>query len=363
MNKMINNTIKTFRIEDEMASKFTLEENSVVEKLCKTVEMLRDELLIPRTSTSTYDFRPLLSKRLDTNGGGAEINKIQCQGSVRPVVGIDSTCLTFAESRNGVLLAARATEVVKEGSETYVERVGPLLVYINEETIKPLKKELLMSWRASKLAAVDPRYSKQIVMNLLERWLLWKASIRQRDSMVLVDGSLRESCIEPKGFPIKKILKEAEGNGNTVLGISKRSKLFKWCFEDLIHLVDSRPPVATEVNRAKYFLKNVLGKVYFAILSTDGLPIRVDIPHSQDPIESLNELCTNDDVASGYPETLRQAHIFSKLCKMERIGLKSCIPQFDAKLVLSARERDILFGAFNRRSGDWVTCDADNRQG
>jgi hypothetical protein len=363
MNKMINNTIKTFRIEEEMASGSTLIEKGVVEKLINTVEMLREELLIPRTSSSTYDFRPLLSKRLNTIGGGARIDEIERRGRERAVVGIDSTCLTMAESRNGILLATRATAVVKEGAETFVERIGPLLVYISEDTISDLKKELFMSWRASKLATVDPRYSKQIVMNLLERWLLWKASSTQRDAIVLVDGSLRESCIEPRGFTIRRILKVAEANGNTILGISKRSKLFKWCSEDLMDLMDRRPPVAVEVDRAKRYLKNVLGRIYFALLSADGLPIRVDVPYSQDPIQSLNELCANDDVAFGYPETLRQAHIFSKLCRTERIGLKSCISLFDAKLILSERERNILFGFFNRRSEDWVTYGADNRQG
>ena len=144
MNKMINNTIKTFRIEEEMASGSTLVEKGVVEKLINTVEMLREELLIPRTSSSTYDFRPLLSKRLNTNGGGARIDEIEGRGRERAVVGIDSTCLTMAESRNGILLATRATAVVKEGAETFVERIGPLLVYISEETISDLKKELFM---------------------------------------------------------------------------------------------------------------------------------------------------------------------------------------------------------------------------
>lgn len=359
---MINNTIKVFRREGKPFNSDVLENIPPIKKLAQTAEWLEGELLIPRTTISTYSIRPLLTQGLKANGGDAKVTRLKRLPVRREVIGIDSTSIPLAESRKGILLAARATLIRRTMRGYGVERIGPILAYITNETLAELRHELIASWRIIRLATVDPWYSKQIVMTILEKWLLWRAASTSSDAIILVDGSLRPSVIKLRNYTIQRIMAEAEDRGNTVIGVSKRSKLFRWCPEKLLKLVEERPPAVVEVPEAKRYLKNVLGTVFFTLFSRDGAPLRTDVPeYGGEPLQKLEELYSNDLFQSGYPETLRQAHVFSKLSRTERIGLRLNLRLFKARLLPSERNRDVLFGGFSRASGEWGVGDANLR--
>ncbi len=357
---MISNTIKAFRRPSTIPS---LDEIPPLRILAQTVEELRGKLLIPRTVASTYTLKPLLIQSLKMNGGRFSVSQLERLPSKREVLGIDSTAIPIAESREGILLAARASLIRRTLNEDYgVERVGPILAYITERTLNELRSELVASRRIMRLAPVDPWYSKQIIMTILENWLLWRAVSTSWEAIILVDGSLRPSIIKLRNYPIQNIIREAERRGNTLIGVSKRSKLFKWCPGKLMKLAEEEPPSAVEVPEAHRYLKNLLGNVYFALLSKDGMPLRVDVSlYEETPLQRLNELYSSDYVYRGYPETLRRAHVFSKLSKTERIGLRSSLRLFDARLIPAEKERVLLFGAFCGAARDWRAADAHLR--
>lgn len=352
---MINNTIKTFLMEGETVLKSNLGSYTVLEKLRRTTDKLDQEILIPRTQSATYSFKSFLQTNpLRQDNDCLDSNSIRKVDHKRPVIGIDSSCVAIGESIKGILVAIKATVVkINEGKCT-LHRFGPVLVYLTNETIQDLKNILIASRRVIKLSIIDPTYSTQLAMNLIERFLLYKEIIDNKDAIILVDGSLRTSNIELKDCPLHTILNEATDRNNVVIGISKQSKLFKWCSKDFIKLAERDPPIVVEVHDAKKYLNNLLGEVYFALFSSEGIPLRVDLScNGGDPLHYLNILYSSDLFYFGYPETLRQAHIFSKLSKAEMIGLKSSIDLCKGKLVSTGRGRDILFGAFNRTAVEW----------
>lgn len=334
-----------------------------LEALAGTALKLRDEVLVPRSPSSLHSLKPLLIREAWRGGGMERSRRLnRSLGEKRMVVGIDSTSIPLAESMKGILIAARATLVARKSSENYVERVGPILAYLTEETMEELKEVLSISPRVLKMASVDPRYSGRVVMMMLERWLLWNAALSFKDSIILVDGSLSLSSIELRDQPIRRIIQEARARGNTIIGVSKRSMLFKLCSRDLMGLACGELPAAMEIEEASHYLRHCTTRVLFAFLSTDLIPLRIDVPLSEErPFQALEGLISSDQISNGYPETLRQAHVFSKLSKTERLGLKLGLRLFDARLIESERERNILFGAFNRSTREWMTGNADLR--
>jgi len=319
----------------------------VIGRLAQTTTKLKQEVLVPSAPSSTYTLRPLFSNTTE-EPQPTKVEHLRCRGRRKQVVGIDSTCVPLAESIRGVLYAARVCRVTFTGERFVVDRFGPLLVYMTAETVSDLFSELSRPQRRFEVPTPTSRYSAKIIMTMLERWLLSKTVDESSDSLVLVDGPLSPTEFELRTASLGRILRRASERRNRVIGVSKSSKLFKISYGKMIALSRSLKPAVVEVSTGKRLLRGVLGRVFLGYLSHDGVPLRIDVSmHDDRPLESVEILVSSDQMAYGYPETLRQAHILCKLSASEKIGLRASLRSFDAVLIPSERARDIIFGPFN----------------
>ena len=347
---MNTTTLKTLRHYMQPEQESDLEEVTQIFK--ESLLLLANETLIPRTSYR-YTIRPLITNCYVECTEDDSVIKIKRLKTTKPVIGIDSTCITLAESKKGLVLAIRASIVTLNSKYFFIKRVGPAIVYITEETINWLSEQLSFPKIYLRMAPVDPRYAKKLLMESLELLMLHETVSFYDNCIILRDGSLKEPEIQYKKFPFRKIVRNALRRDNIIIGISKRSNLFKWCFSYLSKLSKVPPPVAIAIPDATRYFDDLWGDVYFALFDNRGIPLRVDILSILEPESCLNLLYSSDLFRTGYPETLRRAHIYSKIVSSERLSLQLSLAKYCLRFVHCERERELLFGAFNKTTGDW----------
>ena len=113
-------------------------------------------------------------------------------------------------------------------------------------------------------------------------------------------------------------------------------------------------PAAVELDNINdHLMTPSNNKVYFSTLGKSTEPLRIDIPGYLDPHSIFNSLISSDIIQSGYPETLKRAHIYSKFSFHEKIAIDRKIKKSGATWVPSDDIRDTFFGnVFNNNSGD-----------
>jgi hypothetical protein len=232
----------------------------------------------------------------------------------RAVVGIDSSCALIGETEDGSIYAGRSAMVCSVGSKiiTY-RRLGPVIFYLGGEILHK-GYDLNLPRRVMTALLLEHRIGERFVRTLLERWMQFQAAEQLSDAIVLVDGSLRSSILEPRGLALKEIERRCERNFNQVLGISKAStlKIISTASSELSSSV--RGGVffdLTEIVRA--LLASVRNRVLIVKFASNSPVFRVDASKSNGDEDSqvLADLKFNDLLHRGYPETLRLAHHLS----------------------------------------------------
>lgn len=352
MNKMSNTTLKTFRIYEPLDIT-----TGLLNLLSQTTKYLKGEVLIPRTNYR-YVIRPFIQGISITSSNLSNLIRITRINEQINVIGIDSTCIPLAESKNGLIVAARVAMVQKNGKIFKAIRIGPIIAYLNNDTLNLLRDVLYIPRKLLKLANVEVRYARKILLEALETAMLIEATQLNEETMILIDGSLKEPSVQFKNFPFKKVIRASLRRGNFLIGISKRSNLFKWCFKEFSLLASENPPIAVLVEDAPKYVKNLWGEVFFALLAKNGVPLRVDVMAIDSPEHVLNLLYSNDLLRNGYPETLRKAHIYSKFLNSENVCLRLLLTKFESKIVKCEKEREVLFGSFNKSAREWEQVEA-----
>jgi hypothetical protein len=145
-----------------------------------------------------------------------------------------------------------------------------------------------------------------------------------------------------------------EDNNISVVGLSKKSKIFKK-YPELFAIMLSRaepiylrvPHYLARLGRACEYIDTFIVK-----FSSIGFPFRVDIVREGRYHTILNEIFSSSINEYGYPEVLKEAHILSKLSRFEMLALRRFIEVLGGNFHDSFRLRDIIFGAFNSSHGD-----------
>jgi hypothetical protein len=144
----------------------------------------------------------------------------------------------------------------------------------------------------------------------------------------LIDGSLKSSIFENHIYDISKIIENSVINGNSVIGISKSSKIkiLKYLSYPLIR---STIPSYIDIN---LIIRSLISKTYgdhlLIKLSSNEYSniLRADIVSYNNDIDTtLGALLYNELINFGYPSTLSLSHHVSVFSNIELASIKSFI--------------------------------------
>jgi hypothetical protein len=254
-----------------------------------------------------------------------KVNPIKLVKKDKLVVGIDSSCIKIAEVEDGSLYTIKSSICISfKGRPLNHIKVGPFVFYINEEILGLLNLE----HSALKLILFNDDYAKKFLRINLERYIQYLISKSINDSLILIDGSLRRSIFENKYYSISKIIENSIINKNSIIGISKNTKI-KILKYMSYPLLKSRCPSFIDINLVitglikKIFGEHILAKFddkeHSNILRADIVSFNNDVD------ETLGTLLCNEFFTNGYPSTLHLSHHVSTFSTSELSSIRTYI--------------------------------------
>lgn len=259
------------------------------------------------------------------------------------VAAIDSSSIKLAETEDGSLYGIKCGVATAYAGHTLMHfKIGPGLFYLSEKTVQDSELEE----RLSRLVLLDDDLAKRMIRIRVERAVQKQIASNFTNSIILVDGSLKASIFEERDCRINKISESIVLRQNTLVGISKSTKL-KALERAAAPLTKIPGPAYIEVEDIiKSLIRNTIGSNLMVKLQKgNSSPIlRADIVG--DASQSLGMLMGNDVVAGGYPETLRLAHHISTFTGTEVTCLRSHIlNNYDVTELVADDIRRTLLGS------------------
>jgi len=254
-----------------------------------------------------------------------KINQIYPIEEEKLVFGIDSSCIKVAEVEDGGLYAVKGSVCISFKSKPAAHlKIGPLMFYINEEILQNLRFDR----NVFKLILFNDDYAKKFLRVNIERYIQFWISKLISGSIILIDGSLKSSIFENHIYDISKIIENSVINRNSVIGISKSSKIkiLKYLSYPLIR---STIPSYIDIN---LIIRSLISKTYgdhlLVKLSSNEYSniLRADIVSYNDDIDTtLGALLYNELINFGYPSSLSLSHHVSVFSHTELASIKSFI--------------------------------------
>jgi len=322
--------------------------------LYQPYETITEDILNP-TEEITPTFQGQTTLKLRTI-------QLKPQPSPQPVIAIDVSSIKIGETNAGILLALRAATVWKQNGSGYrYLRFGPFPFHITEENKQEIYSLFSQYSRDAPEAGNNHTNTPSLInmqtrmTTLLERWLQTQIAVQTQNSLILLDGSLTAGTNDTPITIMAQLLDTARSRHNTILAITKatRLRLNGHTLTDLIN--KSKPPCLLQTDghaASAYNHIHFLGNIYVAKLAPSPYAFRLDIDNKIPPaqaIEAVEHLIANDLVLDGYPETLRLAHIYSTFTANEVIGIQRFLAQTHGiKTIQRPNVRRLLFGPFGK---------------
>jgi len=231
------------------------------------------------------------------------------------IVGLDASAFCLGECDRGAIVAVRAAMVSKARSTKYrAKRFGPM--------------PFIVPFMGGDSQPQDP-------MSFIEGYIKDYVLKSISNSIILWDGRLQ--LVE--GFLGE--LEYARENGNVIVALSKEALSYYHPVHEKIRELD-RPFVA--ILGSDKLKTSVATK-----LEAKGLVLKAEHspPKTNEKVaEDFAKIVANDLIGSGYPETLRLAHILCKFSPTEVIGLRQAVlDKTNIELRRKNDARKIIFGA------------------
>jgi hypothetical protein len=319
-------------------------------RFLEVLHYLDDEVLIPRDiDGGVFNFLPLLVNS-SNEGYITDFVEFSRMELSRPLVGIDSSVVPIAESRDGFVLGLKGTIIVERGGGYEVVRVGPMPMYISLKLVEFYSKLSFLPKSLIRRAAVDIGWAKKFAVSVFEDTLVSRVVESYSGVVVLMDGSLSSPFLGYRNRMVE-LCDVAREKNISIVGLSKKSRLLKRYPELYSFVLYKGLPGAIKV--PGFIIKRKIPfSIYISLFSVPGVPFRVDLFINEAQEVVLNEIFSSSLSNIGYPEVLKEAHILSKISKFELIALKKFLEMKGARFVATEKLRDVLFGEFNR-SGSW----------
>jgi hypothetical protein len=248
------------------------------------------------------------------------------------VIAIDSTSITLGQLPDGLVGAVRASIVVKPAGSTNrsLERYGPYLVPVTNQNKDHIYRSAFKAayGRDTDAHAPDCYMTLDRVRNFLERYIQLEIVKCYKDSIILIDGSLIGGTVGDPEFVVKKIVADATSNRNSIVAISKSTRLtLQQTQKSILSLLEDVPGPCCIGNVKSHITQDASkyhGHVYVARLTPLGEPFRIDVPEGT-PIPHPEIFSHVAGLAGdyGYPEELKLAHMTCVLSSIEIIELQS----------------------------------------
>ncbi len=246
------------------------------------------------------------------------------------VLAIDTTNFTLGQIPDGLVGALRGSIITKPSGKTShsLKRYGPYMVPITNQNKPVVYRNTFRALFAMENRSKPPDDYRTLdrFRSWFERYLQRETAKNNRNSLILLDGSLIGGFVGDPTFILKGILKDASANGNTVVAMSKSTGLtLKGTRRNILSLLDGvqGPCYVGDIKRRiTQNPERYLGEVYVAKLTPLGESFRIDI--------SKGSPLTHDEVFSqlaglagdyGYPEELKLAHMTCILGSIEIVEL------------------------------------------
>ncbi|MEM3712765.1 MAG: hypothetical protein QXR97_04430 [Thermoproteota archaeon] len=253
--------------------------------------------------------------RLKVNGVNkirlGEFSQISLEGeaSFSSIIAIDVSTVKVGISSLGEVYAVRGATVTKKNNSLTISRTRPMIV----------------------LGEIS---DTQISFELEERL---KNINSARNSIILLDGSLSEIINVDKPFSLINSLKTSS---NVIISISKG---FIIPSIRLPEEIEEAPFIGSILNGKS-------GREYLVRLRLGGSLLKIEaypMMELEDISRVFSSLISLDGVEYGYPETLRLAHIYSKILPIEALTLKCIIQKkFGIEVLREIDNRKMLLGGF-----------------
>lgn len=264
------------------------------------------------------------------------------------VVGIDVSNIKIGETETGTLHAFRGSIVYKENNVFKLIRCGPLIFHLNDMATE--------NNYFSEVDSLKNSFTLSKLRNIFERNLQLVAAKHFKNSILLLDGSLTAGSPDNHLYLLKDVLETARYRNNIVIAISKSSKL-SLNGRNITYLVkEYEKPCFINIDphfRSLFhsYPIHLMGWILVAKLSNDAIAFRIDIDKvtpSSSIKNSLGLLMHNELLKTGYPETLRIAHIQSILNETEIIAIHSFLARkYNFQEPVTFNLRKLLFGPFS----------------
>jgi len=275
--------------------------------------------------------------------------------SDKTVVAIDSTGFKLGVTEDGIIGSVRLSVIYRKpnSSENFLDRYGPYIFMIDNQNKEQIYQDLFEKVYGQKPSAnSSPESFKMLdrIRNLFERHIQMEVIKSNKDSIILLDGSLIGDTIANPGFFVSKMIEEAYKNKNGLIAISKFTNLtlrgdgksiLSLCRNDITSTYRGPLNGMIEGEKSRY-----LGDIYVAKLSPSGESFRIDIPQmSYIPIDELFQNLSGLVGYYGYPEELKLAHSTGIYSSIELLELQAAaINQFNMQIEENLRKK--LFAPF-----------------
>lgn len=250
----------------------------------------------------------------------------------KTIVAIDSTGFQLGQIRDGLVVAVRASVIVKPRglNQQQLELYGPYLSAVTNRTKDQVYTALYGKVFNKELESSAPNLTKMIdrIRTLLEKYIQMQVVANYSGAVVLLDGSLIARTIDSPLSYMEKLIGTAYGHGNNIVAISKSTTLtLRTSKRNILSLVEGlvgpvhtdniRPMISQERDRYK-------GHIYVSRLTALGEPFRIDIPDDT-PVPHSELLSFVSGLAGdyGYPEELKLAHSTCVLSSLEILELQA----------------------------------------
>lgn len=270
---------------------------------------------------------------------------------------IDTSTIQLGITKEGIIMAVRSAIVVRKGPNYCLYRFGPRILSL---TVKNKNKWYAYIRASLGFKKVDKTPELSIlqdrIRNYIERLTQREAVKCIKGGIVLFDGTLiGETFDTPKEY-VQKTLAIARKNKNSVLALSKKTRLITKGGASITNLLsDKIHPCYLHIDNIiePTYRGRSLGNIFIGKFSMDGYSFRVDSYPYYDTHDNLLSLFyCNSSFKLGYPDVLRYAHIFSYFTAKEVLELQ-CLASVKYKLKLkkSYDVKPALFGPFSFSGG------------
>lgn len=281
------------------------------------------------------------------------------------LVAVDTGSIQIGSTENGVVIAVKGAVVSQQDDKYSLHKMGPKLIHISRENqIEVLegigqglgRPDMFVktSQSGAKTISGGSVGFKQVqdrIRNYVERKLQRFAILTIKGGIILFDGVLSAREWDTPTKFLENTRESAFNEGNSLVGIAKRSDLELGGVSILYLLTGTQEPCYREIIDPDWsaLYPPSFGTIFVVRFGPGGFTFRTDVcPFIVPAEEILNRLYQNARIHLGYPYLLKLAHIHSVFTKPEIVQLQVLAAKDYGLRMQKPQDISVIFAPFRR---------------